>query len=45
MVFKLPGSALVEPFGPEAEVDLGIDGPAAAQLKSAPSDVYILKKS
>ncbi|MEU7835954.1 MULTISPECIES: hypothetical protein [unclassified Nonomuraea] len=45
VVFKLPGSALVEPFEPEAEVDLGIDGPAAAQLKSAPSDVYILKKS
>ncbi|MEV6159270.1 hypothetical protein AB0L53_53950 [Nonomuraea sp. NPDC052129] len=45
VVFKLPGSALVEPFEPEAEVDLGLDGPAAAQLKSAPSDVYILKKS
>jgi hypothetical protein len=45
VVFKLTGSALVEPFEPEAEVDLGIDGPAAAQLKSAPSDVYILKKS
>ncbi|MEU7861100.1 hypothetical protein [Nonomuraea sp. NPDC049141] len=45
VVFKLPGTALVEPFEPEVEVDLGIDGPAAARLKSAPSDVYTLKKS
>ena len=45
IVFRLPPTALVEPFEPEAEVDLGIDGPAAARLRSSPTDVYTLKKN
>ncbi|MFI6501996.1 hypothetical protein [Nonomuraea typhae] len=45
VVFRLPTSALVEPFKPEVEVDLGIDEAAAKQLSSAPQDVYSLKKS
>lgn len=45
IVFRLPDTALVEPFEPEVEVDLGIDEAAAKQLSSAPQDVHSLKKS
>ncbi|MEV4159862.1 hypothetical protein [Nonomuraea dietziae] len=45
VAFGLPKSALVEPFEPEVEVDLGLDEAKAAQLTSAPQDVYPLKKS
>jgi hypothetical protein len=43
VVFSLPGSALpVEPYAPEAEIDLGLDEQAARRLAAAPQDVYSL---
>ncbi|MBB6350238.1 hypothetical protein ACWGH8_36390 [Nonomuraea muscovyensis] len=43
VVFALPGSAIpVEPYAPEAEIDLGLDEQAARKLAAAPQDVYSL---
>ncbi|WP_101785742.1 hypothetical protein [Nonomuraea indica] len=43
VVFALPGSAMpVEPYAPEAEIDLGLDEQAARRLAASPQDVYSL---
>ncbi|GGO68334.1 hypothetical protein [Nonomuraea cavernae] len=45
IVFGLPPSALVEPYQPEVEVDLGLDEEGARKLAAQPQDVYpIVKK-
>ncbi|WP_327087845.1 hypothetical protein OIE66_36850 [Nonomuraea sp. NBC_01738] len=46
IVLRLPGGgSFVEPYSPEAEIDLGIDEAKAKQLSSSPQDVYSLKRS
>lgn len=40
VVFGLPGEALVEPYQPEVEVDLGLDEEAARKLAASPQAVY-----
>ncbi|WP_188195430.1 hypothetical protein [Nonomuraea sp. SYSU D8015] len=44
--FRLPGasSVLVEPYRPEAEIDLGLDEDAARKLAASPQAVYSTDK-
>ncbi|MEV0196598.1 hypothetical protein [Nonomuraea sp. NPDC050691] len=44
VVFGLPPSALVEPYQPEVEIDLGLDEKAARDLAAKPQDVYSIVK-
>ncbi|GAA0947311.1 hypothetical protein [Nonomuraea longicatena] len=44
VVMSLPTQVIVEPYAPEAEIDLGLDAAAAKRLAAEPKDVYSLRK-
>ncbi|MEV1167934.1 hypothetical protein [Nonomuraea sp. NPDC049784] len=44
VVFRLPSGFVVEPYQPEAEVDLGLDEEGARKLAASPQDVYSTDK-